>query len=256
MSTHSSSLRLLKGFYSSQTVPYPTPGMVVPDPLADSSATVTPDGLTIELPRSVDSATKRVMDIVGALGGLLVLAPVMAIVALLIRLESRGPILFRQPRLGLRGRVFLCCKFRTMVPDAEKRLRDLEARNESGGGVLFKIKDDPRVTPLGRFLRKNSLDELPQLWNVLMGEMSLVGPRPLQIRDCERLAELDPDGYEQRLSVVPGLTGPWQIGGRSELDYSRMIDLDREYVASWTLSTDIAIIIKTVGVVLEGKGAC
>ena len=122
------------------------------------------------------------------------LSPLLALVALLIRLDSRGPILFRQQRMGLGGREFRCLKFRTMVPDAEQRLRDLEARNESAGGVLFKIKDDPRVTPLGRFLRRSSLDELPQLWNVLVGEMSLVGPRPLQLRDSEKLAELDPEG--------------------------------------------------------------
>jgi lipopolysaccharide/colanic/teichoic acid biosynthesis glycosyltransferase len=131
------------------------------------------------------SSIKRIMDVVGALGGLILLGPVLAIVALLIRLDSRGPILFRQRRMGLGGREFRCLKFRTMVADAEQRLRDLEARNECAGGVLFKIKDDPRVTPLGRFLRRTSLDELPQLWNVLVGEMSLVGPRPWQLRDSE-----------------------------------------------------------------------
>src|ERR1700723_3650658 len=162
------------------------------------------------------------MDVVGGLGGLLVLSPVLAVVALLIRLDSRGPILFRQERMGLGGRVFWCLKFRTMVPDAGQRLRDLEARNESVGGVLFKIKDDPRVTPLGRFLRSSSLDELPQLWNVLVGEMSLVGPRPLQLRDSEKLENLDPEGYARRLSVMPGITGPWQVGGRSDVDSGRM----------------------------------
>ncbi len=119
-----------------------------------------------------------------------------------------------------------------MVPDAESRLKDLEKRNESVGGVLFKIKDDPRITPLGRFLRKSSLDELPQLWNVLRGEMSLVGPRPLQLRDSERLARLDYDGYMQRLSVLPGITGPWQVGGRSEADSAGMLRS-----STWTTST-------------------
>ena len=142
-----------------------------------------------------------------------------------------------------------------MILDAEDRLRDLEACNESAGGVLFKIKDDPRVTSLGRFLRKSSLDELPQLWNVLVGEMSLVGPRPLQNRDSEKLADLDPDGYARRLTVVPGLTGPWQVGGRSEVDSFRMLDLDLDYVDRWSLHTDILILIKTVGVVALGKGA-
>ena len=175
---------------------------------------------------------------------------------MLIRLESRGPVLFRQPRMGLGGRVFWCLKFRTMVPDAEQRLRDLEARNESAGGVLFKIKDDPRVTPLGRFLRRTSLDELPQLWNVLVGEMSLVGPRPLQLRDSEKLGGPGPRGYARRLSVVPGITGPWQVGGRSNVDSDRMLRLDLDYVENWSIATDLQILLKTVAVVLGGRGAC
>jgi lipopolysaccharide/colanic/teichoic acid biosynthesis glycosyltransferase len=205
---------------------------------------------------SVRSLTKRMMDVIGSLLGLACLSPVLALVALLIKRDSRGPILFRQERMGLGGRVFLCLKFRTMVPDAEQRLKDLEARNESAGGVLFKIKDDPRVTPLGRFLRKSSLDELPQLWNVLVGEMSLVGPRPLQLRDSEKLEALDPEGYARRLSAVPGITGPWQVGGRSEVDSGRMIRLDLDYVERWSIGADLAILIKTVGVVLRRQGAC
>ena len=205
---------------------------------------------------SARSATKRTMDLVGSLCGLALLSPVLALVALLVRLDSRGPILFRQRRMGLGGRVFWCLKFRTMVPDAEQRLRELEARNESAGGVLFKIKDDPRVTPLGRFLRRSSLDELPQLWNVLVGEMSLVGPRPLQLRDCQRLEGLHPEGYARRLSVIPGITGPWQVGGRSDVDSGRMIRLDLDYVANWSVATDVAILFKTVAVVLRGRGAC
>jgi len=196
------------------------------------------------------------MDLVGSLGGLILLAPVLAVVALLVRLESRGPILFRQRRMGLAGNEFFCLKFRTMVADAEQRLRELEARNEVAGGVLFKIKDDPRVTPLGRFLRRTSLDELPQLWNVLMGEMSLVGPRPLQLRDSEKLEELDPQAYFFRLSAVPGITGPWQIGGRSNVDSGRMLELDLGYVENWSIATDLRILVKTVGVVLAGRGAC
>ncbi len=207
-------------------------------------------------PLSVRSAAKRVMDVVGSALGLIFLTPLLALVAALIRLDSRGPILFRQDRMGLDGRVFRCLKFRTMVPDAERRLLDLESRNESAGGVLFKIKDDPRVTPLGRFLRRSSLDELPQLWNVLVGQMSLVGPRPLQLRDSRRLAELDPEGYKRRLSVVPGVTGPWQVAGRSELDSEDMLRLDLDYVEQWTVRTDLAILVKTIRVVLAGKGAC
>ena len=202
------------------------------------------------------SVAKRMLDVAGSLGGLLLLAPVLALVALLVRLDSRGPALFRQPRKGLGGRTFLCLKFRTMVPDAEARLRELEAKNESAGGVLFKIKDDPRVTPLGRFLRKSSLDELPQLWNVLVGEMSLVGPRPLQLRDSERLEGLDPAGFARRLSTRPGITGPWQVGGRSNVDSQRMIRLDLDYVERWSLATDLKILVRTVSVVLAGRGAC
>jgi len=226
--------------------------------MPESSATLDPAAFlaTVEPGLAARSATKRAMDVVGSLGGLILLAPLLAVVAFLIRVESRGPILFRQRRMGLGGRPFWCLKFRTMVPDAEARLRDLEARNEVADGVLFKIKDDPRVTALGRFLRRTSLDELPQLWNVLVGEMSLVGPRPLQLRDSERLAGLDPRGYAGRLSVVPGITGPWQISGRSDLDGDQMLGLDLAYVANWSMATDLRILLKTISVVVAGKGAC
>ena len=205
---------------------------------------------------AVASVAKRAIDLTGALAGLLLLSPILALVALLVRLGSRGPILFRQPRKGLGGQTFSCLKFRTMVPDAESRLRELEAKNESAGGVLFKIKDDPRITPLGRFLRRSSLDELPQLWNVLVGEMSLVGPRPLQLRDSEKLEKIDPHGYARRLSVVPGITGPWQVSGRSEVDSTRMIRLDLDYIERWSMAADLKILVKTVGVVFMGRGAC
>ena len=142
-----------------------------------------------------------------------------------------------------------------MVVDAEQRLKDLEKKNESCGGVLFKLRDDPRITPLGRFLRRSSLDELPQLINVLRGEMSLVGPRPLQLRDSDRLQMLDPEGYACRLRVMPGLTGPWQVGGRSEVDYSHMVKLDRDYAQNWSLIGDLGIIMRTFAVVLVGRGA-
>ena len=195
------------------------------------------------------------MDVVGAFGGLLLLSPILAIVALLIRIDSGGPILFRQRRIGLGGRAFCCLKFRTMVPDAEDRLLALEGRNESHCGVLFKIKDDPRVTKLGRLLRRTSMDELPQLWNVLVGEMSLIGPRPLQIRDSQRLEDMEPEGFVRRLTVVPGLSGPWQVSGRSNLDGCRMLDLDLEYVENWSLATDLEILVKTLIVVSSGRGA-
>ena len=202
------------------------------------------------------SVTKRAIDIVGALVGLIALSPVLAVVALLVRLDSRGPILFCQKRVGLNGREFSCLKFRTMVANAEAQLRDLESRNESAGGILFKIKEDPRVTTLGRFLRRSSLDELPQLWNVLVGQMSLVGPRPLQLRDSSRLQALAPESYQRRLSVMPGVTGPWQVGGRSEVDSLGMLQLDLDYVKNWTLATDLDILYKTVGVVIRRQGAC
>jgi lipopolysaccharide/colanic/teichoic acid biosynthesis glycosyltransferase len=163
--------------------------------------------------------------------------------------------LFRQRRQGLDGRIFFMLKFRTMRPDAEARLQELEARNESAGGVLFKMRDDPRVTRLGRFLRRTSLDELPQLWNVLRGEMSLVGPRPLQLRDSARLGEQDPAGYWGRMSVLPGLTGLWQVSGRSDLDGAGMVRLDLDYITSWSLGLDLRILCRTVGVVLNGRGA-
>jgi lipopolysaccharide/colanic/teichoic acid biosynthesis glycosyltransferase len=146
-------------------------------------------------------------------------------------------------------------KFRTMTVDAEQKLKDLENSNESAGGVLFKLRDDPRVTRLGSFLRRRSLDELPQLINVLRGEMSLVGPRPLQLRDSELLLATNPDAYHRRLHVIPGLTGPWQIGGRSEVNYERMLELDLDYVENWSLGRDFGIIWKTFFVVLLRRGA-
>lgn len=198
---------------------------------------------------------KRTVDLAGASLALILLTPVMLLIALLIRLDSRGPVLFRQLRRGYRGRLIRVLKFRTMVLDAEQQLSNLEESNESAGGVLFKLRNDPRVTKLGRFLRQHSLDELPQLINVFWGEMSLVGPRPLQLRDSERLAVLDPESYLRRLQVMPGLTGPWQVGGRSELAYERMVELDLDYVENWSLGQDLWIIFKTFLVVLLRRGA-
>lgn len=207
------------------------------------------------LPDTLRFVGKRFLDRAGALVGLIVLTPVMLAIALLIRLDSPGPVLFRQLRRGYGGRLFRMLKFRTMTVDAEQQLSDLEKYNESAGGVLFKLRDDPRVTRLGSFLRRYSLDELPQLINVLWGEMSLVGPRPLQLRDSDRLLALDPEAYTRRLQVLPGLTGPWQVGGRSELDCESMVKLDLEYVESWSLSWDVWIICKTFVVVWLRQGA-
>jgi lipopolysaccharide/colanic/teichoic acid biosynthesis glycosyltransferase len=202
------------------------------------------------------SMSKRALDIIGSAVGLVLLSPVMALVGLLVRLDSRGPILFRQERMGHGGRTFRFLKFRTMAVDAESRLAELEARNESAGGILFKIRDDPRVTRVGRFLRRTSLDELPQLFNILVGHMSLVGPRPLQMRDCLRLESFDAEAYARRLSVPQGLTGAWQVGGRSDEDCIKMLELDLDYAERWTLARDLAIICKTVPAVLSGRGAC
>lgn len=209
----------------------------------------------LEIHASVRSRAKRLLDIVGALGGLVLLGPLMLVLAVLVRLDSPGPAFFRQIRLGRGGRPFWCLKFRTMATDAERRLRELEAMNEVGSGVLFKIRHDPRITRLGRFLRVTSLDELPQLLNVLYGEMTLVGPRPLQLRDCQRLEDLDGERFRRRLTVTPGLTGPWQVSGRSQLDIHDMLRLDLGYIEHWGLAQDLAIIFRTVFIVLSSRGA-
>jgi lipopolysaccharide/colanic/teichoic acid biosynthesis glycosyltransferase len=193
---------------------------------------------------------KRSIDLAGAWVVLLLLTSAMLAIALLIRLDSSGPVLFHQLRRGYRGRLFRMLKFRTMTVAAEEQLSNLEKRNESTGGVLFKLQEDPRVTRVGWLLRRYSLDELPQLVNVLRGEMSLVGPRPLQLRDSDRLLALHPETYTRRVQVLPGLTGPSQVGGRSGLDYESMVKLDLEYVESRSLSWDHWIICKTFLVVL------
>ena len=161
------------------------------------------DAVSADRGRGV-AVVKRTMDVVGSAFALVFLMPILLLIAALIRLDSSGPALFRQRRLGRGGRTFWCLKFRTMTVDAEQRLAELETLNESGGGVLFKIRQDPRVTRIGRLLRKTSLDELPQFFNVLKGEMALVGPRPLQLRDCELLEAMDPEGFRRRLERPPG----------------------------------------------------
>jgi lipopolysaccharide/colanic/teichoic acid biosynthesis glycosyltransferase len=217
-----------------------------------STIAIQTDWLTLD---SLRPAVKRGIDIIGACVGLFLLTPVMLFIALWIRLDSPGPVLFRQSRRGYRGRLFQVLKFRTMTIDAEQKLQDLENSNESAGGVLFKLRNDPRVTRLGSFLRRRSLDELPQLFNVLRGELSLVGPRPLQIRDSELLLASNPQAYDRRLQVIPGLTGPWQVGGRSDVSYERMVELDLDYIENWSLGRDLWIICKTFCVVLLRRGA-
>lgn len=206
-------------------------------------------------PTTMASRFKRAIDVAASALGLLMLAPLLLAIAAAVRLSSPVPVFFRQLRLGRGGQPFYVLKFRTMVADAEHRLGELEAHNEAAGGVLFKIRRDPRVTPLGRFLRRSSLDELPQLINVLRGEMSLVGPRPLQLRDSYRLEALDTEAFNQRLSVTPGITGPWQVGGRSD-GTEGMIHQDLDYIESWSLTLDLKILIQTVPAVLSCRGAC
>ncbi len=194
---------------------------------------------------------KRLIDIVGSALGLLLLAPlVMLPAAIAIRLTSPGPILFRQKRSGLHGRQFTMYKFRSMIDNAEMLRTELEAFNEMTGPV-FKIKQDPRVTPIGKFLRKTSVDELPQLWNVLQGDMSLVGPRPLPVMETEAF---DP-WHRRRLSVKPGLTCLWQISGRSKIGFDQWIKLDLEYIDNWSLALDLKILLRTIPVVISGFGA-
>jgi exopolysaccharide biosynthesis polyprenyl glycosylphosphotransferase len=198
----------------------------------------------------LDFALKRTFDLVGACLILLLLAPVLALIALAIKLTSRGPVLYRSVRPGIGGRPFTCFKFRTMIAEADHQQDELESRNELTG-ALFKIRQDPRVTRVGRFLRRWSLDELPQLFNVLRGEMSLVGPRPLPQRDYERLE----DWHRKRYLVLPGMTGLWQVSGRSELDFDELVRLDFLYLERWSVFVDLSIILKTVPAVVRARGA-
>jgi lipopolysaccharide/colanic/teichoic acid biosynthesis glycosyltransferase len=204
---------------------------------------------------STRSGIKHFVDVAGAGAALLVLLPLLVSIAVLIRLTSRGPAFYIQLRQGHRGRPFWVWKFRTMTEGADLRLAELEAENESPCSVLFKMRRDPRVTALGRWLRRTSLDELPQLVNVFRGEMSLVGPRPLQMRDDGLLKALQPEARDRRLSVLPGLTGAWQVGGRSETDVWHMLELDLDYVDRWSFRMDLTIVLRTIGAVLRRRGA-
>ena len=194
---------------------------------------------------------KRVLDVALSLVLLLLLAPLFLVVAALIKLTSKGPVFFRQERMGVNKRTFLIYKFRTMVPDAEKLIDALEAQNQVSGPV-FKIMDDPRITPLGRMLRRSSIDELPQLFNVLKGDMSLVGPRPLPVRDYQGFNE---DWQRRRFSVRPGITCLWQVNGRSSIPFEQWMRLDLQYMDEWSLWLDIKILARTIPAVLRGSGA-
>ena len=195
-------------------------------------------------------ALKRMLDVAGSLAGLVLLSPILLGIAVAIKLTSSGPVLYKQKRAGADEKVFLCYKFRSMYEDAEARQAELEAKNEAGH-ILFKIQNDPRITPIGRHIRRWSMDELPQLINVLKGEMSLVGPRPLPLRDFYRASEL----HNKRLAIIPGMTGLWQTSGRSNLSFDDMVHLDLHYIDNWSPSLDAKILLKTLNVVLRREGS-
>ena len=200
----------------------------------------------------VQLVVKRVVDVTGALVGLVAGLPVILLIALGIRLTSRGPVFFRQVRVGLGGDPFTLLKFRTMVADAEARLPALSTANEYADSPLFKMRGDPRLTTIGRFLRRSSLDELPQLLNVLRGEMSLVGPRPALPAEVTRYAP----HHFVRFEVLPGITGPWQVSGRNTItDFESVVRLEAAYIRGWTVWRDLLILIRTVPAVVSMRGA-
>ncbi|RZT21371.1 exopolysaccharide biosynthesis polyprenyl glycosylphosphotransferase [Fictibacillus sp. BK138] len=194
---------------------------------------------------------KRGVDIVGALIGIILLSLVFLATAILIKKEdSKGPILFKQIRVGKDGKKFYMYKFRSMVSDAEERLAELLQYNEIEG-AMFKMKEDPRITKIGKFIRKTSIDELPQLWNVLRGDMSLVGPRPPLPREVREYTKY----HKQRLIVTPGCTGLWQVSGRNNLGFDQMVELDLYYISNRSIMYDIKIIIKTITSIIKSNGA-
>lgn len=194
---------------------------------------------------------KRVLDVCAASAALIAGSPVFGVTALLIKLEDGGPVFFRQQRVGYRGKLFGMYKFRSMVTNAEEVKKRLEEQNEMQGGVIFKMKNDPRITRVGRFTRKYSIDELPQFWNVLVGDMSLVGPRPPLPKEVELYLPEE----RQRLLAKPGITCLWQVSGRSEIDFRGQVKLDIDYIRSTSILTDIKLLLMTVPAVLLGKGA-
>ncbi|WP_072273824.1 sugar transferase [Peribacillus simplex] len=194
---------------------------------------------------------KRSIDIIGSLIGLMILSPIFLLIAILIKIEDpKGPIFFKQVRVGKDETEFQMYKFRSMVSDAEERLKDLLTLNEVSG-AMFKMKEDPRITRIGKFIRKTSIDELPQLWNVLKGDMSLVGPRPPLLREVVEYSSYD----RQRLLIIPGCTGLWQVSGRSNLNFDQMVKLDLKYIEDRTFWFDLKIIFKTVLMIIGSKDA-
>lgn len=194
---------------------------------------------------------KRLLDIVASGIIILLLSPLFLTIAALIYIESPGPVLFKQTRVGRWGTLFTMWKFRSMYMDAEERKKQLMKDNEMSGGVLFKMKRDPRITKIGRFIRKASIDELPQLWNVFKGDMSLVGPRPPVPAEVDQYSLAD----RRRLEVIPGITCVWQVSGRSDIPFPEQVELDVKYIESQSLWTDIKILFQTIPAVLMGKGA-
>lgn len=197
------------------------------------------------------SFLKRTIDILGSIFGLIMLSPLLLITAIVIKWEDpKGSVVFYQTRVGKNEKPFRIYKFRSMCSDAEEKLKDLLEKNEISG-AMFKMKDDPRITKVGKFIRKTSIDELPQLFNVLRGDMSLVGPRPPSTREVEEYTKYD----KQRLSVIPGCTGLWQVSGRNNLSFKEMVELDLAYIEKKCIWFDIKIILKTVKTVISPKGA-
>jgi exopolysaccharide biosynthesis polyprenyl glycosylphosphotransferase len=223
-------------------------GLMIPGGRAEDFDGMTILSLVYGPDRVVGLAAKRLMDIVGALIGIVALSPVLLALGALVLAGEGRPILFTQGRTGLHGRSFRMLKFRTMSRDAEEQLAQLEALNEVRGQA-FKLTDDPRISRIGRLLRRTSLDELPQLWNVLMGSMSLVGPRPPLPREVESYDLW----HRRRLSMKPGMTGLWQVSARRDADFDRWVTLDLEYIDRWSLWLDIQIMVRTVPALLSGR---
>ena len=194
---------------------------------------------------------KRSIDIVGSIVLLIILMPLFITIMVLIYLNSPGPVFYKQTRVGRWGVLFIMWKFRSMYLDADARLKEILEENEMSGGVIFKMKNDPRIIPIGRFIRKASIDELPQLWNVLKGDMSLVGPRPALPSEVNQYSLQD----RLRLEVIPGITCIWQVSGRSNIPFPQQVQLDTEYIQSQSLLLDLKLLLKTIPAVLLGRGA-
>ncbi|MBE9561886.1 MAG: exopolysaccharide biosynthesis polyprenyl glycosylphosphotransferase [Proteobacteria bacterium] len=195
--------------------------------------------------------TKRLFDIIVSAIIIILLSPLLLIIAFLIKYDSKGPVFFSQERVGKDRILFKMWKFRSMYIDAEERKAELMKQNEMQGGVLFKMKNDPRITNIGRFIRKFSIDELPQLWDVLVGNMSLVGPRPSLLKEVEQYTP-----YQcQRLKATPGITCTWQVSGRSDIPFRKQVELDLEYIEQQSFINDIIILVKTVPAVIKAKGS-